>query len=127
MALLKDLWNAKSFARLGQLMSEADSYDALSLVFRGVKLRPDLFQSVWSEAAEMRKNGKLLKRGLKIKCPVVAIHGDYDPHPVSGVKQPLGKVLKDFRFVSLKRCGHVPWMEKQARKEFFRVLAGELD
>jgi pimeloyl-ACP methyl ester carboxylesterase len=125
-ALLKDLWDARSFARLGQLMSEADSYDVLPSVSRGVKLRPDLFQSVWNEAAEMRKNGELLEQGRKIRCPVIAIHGDYDPHPASGVNRPLAGVLKNFRFVLLKHCGHVPWMEKQARVEFFGLIREEL-
>ena len=30
--------------------------------------------------------------GRKIKCPVVAIHGDYDPHLAEGVREPLSRV-----------------------------------
>ena len=46
----------------------------------------------------MRKSGDLLKEAEKIKCPVVAIHGDYDPHPANGVKIPLEKRIVDFQF-----------------------------
>ena len=28
---------------------------------------------------------------------MIAIHGDYDPHPAEGVEKPLATVLKDFR------------------------------
>jgi pimeloyl-ACP methyl ester carboxylesterase len=50
--------------------------------------------------------------GKNIECPVVAIHGDYDPHPADGVRIPLSNVLKDFRFILLGKCGHVPWFER---------------
>jgi pimeloyl-ACP methyl ester carboxylesterase len=58
---------------------------------------------------------------------VVAIHGDYDPHPTEGVREPLSKVLKDFRFIMLEHCGHLPWIEREAREGFFELLRGELD
>lgn len=126
MALLKNLWSPAAFARLGKILTGADSYDPLAVHFKGIKLRPELFQNVWSEAAELRKSGKLLKMGKLIRCPVVAVHGDYDPHPAEGVKKPLSGVLGDFRFVLLKQCGHTPWAEKRAREKFFNVLNDEL-
>lgn len=75
----------------------------------------------------MRRTGKLLELAKQIHCGVMAIHGDYDPHPAEGVREPLSAVLKDFRFVLLKQCGHKPWIERQAKEEFFRVLERELD
>jgi len=57
---------------------------------------------------ELRKSGKLLKLGKQIKYPVIAIHGDYDPHPAEGVLIPLSSILKYFRFLLLKHCGHKP-------------------
>jgi pimeloyl-ACP methyl ester carboxylesterase len=82
---------------------------------------------VWKEAKELRYSGKLLELGKKIQCPVVAIHGDYDPHPIEGIKDPLTRVLKDFRFILLKNCGHLPWLEKKARDNFFDILLDELN
>jgi pimeloyl-ACP methyl ester carboxylesterase len=84
------------------------------------------YQSVWAEAAAMRKSGELLAIASKIKCPVVAIHGDYDPHPLEGVKIPLAGNLKDFRVVLLNNCGHSPWKENYAKAEFFEILKNEL-
>jgi pimeloyl-ACP methyl ester carboxylesterase len=57
---------------------------------------------------------------------VVAIHGDYDPHPAEGVQGPLSAILRRFRLILLKNCGHKPWIERQARDEFYRVLKEEL-
>ncbi len=115
--------------RLGILLSKADTYDPIDDVndeFKAVNCRADIFQSVWPEAAEMRKSGQLMALTSKIQCPVVAIHGDYDPHPAEGVKKPLSAALKSFRFILLKNCGHKPWIERQTREKFFQILKEEL-
>jgi len=67
------------------------------------------------EASQLRSGGELLNLGKKIRCPVVAIHGDYDPHPAAGVQEPLSRVLQDFHFILLKNCGHHPWFERQQK------------
>jgi len=114
------------FTRLGALASKADAYDPEIDKPEEIDCRADIFQSVWADATELRCSGKLLKLGNNIKCPVVAIHGNYDPHPAEGVRKPLSAILKVFQFVLLKNCGHKPWIERQARDEFFRVLQKEL-
>jgi pimeloyl-ACP methyl ester carboxylesterase len=86
----------------------------------------DVFKGVWREAHELRSSGELLKLGTKVRCPVVAIHGDYDPHPFDGVKEPLSGVLKDFRFILLEKCGHRPWIEREAKERFYNLLNNEI-
>ena len=81
---------------------------------------------MWKDAAELRSSGKLLELGKQIECPVVAIHGDYDPHPTEGVWKPLSAVLNSFRFILLENCGHMPWIERQARDKFYKILKEEL-
>jgi pimeloyl-ACP methyl ester carboxylesterase len=116
--------------RLGALASKSDAYDPISDEADAadhVGLRGDLFQSVWEQAAEMRRSGRLLALGRQLQCPVVAIHGDFDPHPAEGVRQPLSAVVPRFRFILLEKCGHRPWMERQARDPFYRALEAELE
>jgi pimeloyl-ACP methyl ester carboxylesterase len=86
----------------------------------------DIYRSVWQEAERMRMSGELLKLGEDIRCPVVAIHGDYDPHPAEGVQEPLSRVLRDFRFILLEKCGHDPQIEKYARDIFYAILKEEI-
>ncbi len=118
--------NKAAFAGFGALFSKADAYDPIKDIPEVGTFNVDIFQSVWREAKELRRSGKLLSAGKHIKCPVVAIHGDYDPHPAEGVKKPLNAILKNFRFILLKNCGHKPWIERGAREEFFRILKDEL-
>ena len=115
------------FARLGKLIGEADSYDPLPYDSEVLECQYDIYQNVWKQASELRSSGKLLELGKKIQCPVVAIHGDYDPHPSEGVKGPLSRVLKDFRFILLDNCGHHPWLERTARDRFYNILKNEVE
>lgn len=120
---------SRAFARLGVLFSKADAYDPITSEPSDseiIEYQFDRFQSVWKEAEELRRSGKLPELGKYIQCPVIAIHGDYDPHPAEGVQKPLSAVLKSFRFILLLNCGHKPWVEKQARGNFYKILKDEL-
>ena len=115
----------EKMARFGQLISKADSYDPLPHGDEVIGMQFSIFQSVWQDAEELRRSGELLRFGKSIQCPVVAIHGAHDPHPAEGVEKPLSGVLRDFRFLLLQNCGHTPWIERQARDEFYKVLKRE--
>jgi len=113
-------------AQLGRLFTKADAYNPLTLDTEDLEVRYDIYQSVWNDVTELRNSGELLKLGKQIKCPVVAIHGDYDPHPPEGIQEPLSAVLKSFRFILLENCGHLPWIEREARSKFYEILREEL-
>ena len=115
-----------AFARIGALLSKADMYDPLPDEGDEIECRADIFEGIWREAAELRRSGTLLATTRRVQCPVLAIHGDYDPHPPAGVRAPLNAVLPDFRFVLLAHCGHTPWMERCARDAFFQTVREEL-
>ncbi len=116
-----------AFARLGTLFEKADAHDPVESDILDLIPRPDLFHRVFPEAAAIRRDGTLLALGKEIRCPVVAIHGDSDPHPADGVEGPLATVLTDFRFIRLPRCGHRPWIERHAREPFYQTLERELE
>ncbi|MBI4532581.1 MAG: alpha/beta hydrolase [Candidatus Melainabacteria bacterium] len=114
--------------QLGELASKTDTYDAIPCEESSdlVTVDGDIFQAVMRDATEVRRSGKLLKLAGNIVCPVVAIHGSYDPHPAEGVEQPLRAALRDFRFILLNNCGHKPWIERQAKAQFYEILRQEL-
>jgi pimeloyl-ACP methyl ester carboxylesterase len=114
------------FKNLGELISMTDSFNPIPHKSKELMARYDVYQSVWEEASELRNSGKLLRFGKQIRCPLVAIHGDYDPHPYSGVEKPLSRIVKDFRLILLNNCGHEPWLENLARDRFYEVLREEI-
>jgi pimeloyl-ACP methyl ester carboxylesterase len=118
-----------ALARLGSLFSKSDAHDPIPQEpgeFETPDCRFEIFDGAWKDGAELRRSGRLIELGRRIQCPVVAIHGDADPHPAEGVERPLSSVLEDFRFVLLRNCGHKPWIERQASDEFYGILNNEL-
>jgi len=113
-------------AQLGALWTKADACNPLTLDTEVLEVQYEVNQSAWKDAQALRRSGKLLELGEEIRCPVVAIHGDYDPHPPEGVQEPLSAVLESFRFVLIENCGHLPWIEREARDEFYGILNREL-
>jgi pimeloyl-ACP methyl ester carboxylesterase len=116
-----------ALARLAHLLDRADTYDAPAPDTEPMAVDHAINRRVWSDARPLRQSGALLELGRSIRCPVVALHGDYDPRPAEGVRAPLAAVLPDFRFVLLDRCGHKPWLEAAARDRFFQILDAEVD
>ncbi len=115
------------FAKLGYIFSKAEAFDSIADDSKTIDARYDIYEAVWKEAKELRSSGVLLESCKKVKCPVIAIHGEYDSHPAEGVKTPLAKILKEFRFILLKECGHCPWLERRAKEQFYSILKQELE
>ncbi|WP_250645530.1 alpha/beta fold hydrolase [Salidesulfovibrio onnuriiensis] len=113
--------------RFGRLMDKADSYDPIKKMENNVHCDFDIHVNVWKDAQRLRYSGELLDMGRDIRCPVVALHGNHDPHPAEGVRAPLSRVIHDFRFILLDKCGHSPWNEKMARESFLKHLRAELE
>jgi pimeloyl-ACP methyl ester carboxylesterase len=137
----KEQEKKEALARMGELFRRTDAFDPeecestqFDLVAdETISCEPesyepkwecnsDIYQAVWREASILRQTGELLELCKKVRCPVIAIHGDFDPHPSEGVREPLQIVLKSFQFVLLENCGHKPWIEKMAKGKFYSIL-----
>ncbi|MFO8020230.1 MAG: alpha/beta hydrolase [Promethearchaeia archaeon] len=115
-----------AFQKVENITRKTDQYDPISDADEDIMFRRQVYQEVWREADILRKSGKLLDRIKEVKCPVTAIHGEYDPHPAEGVKKPLSRVIEDFQFIPLEKCGHKPWIEKKAKANFFNILEKQI-
>ncbi len=122
-----DAMDSTLMAEFGELISRADSWNLLPHISEPMKCEPAIYRKVWEQASGLRRSSRLLELGKRITCPVLAIHGDYDPHPAEGVREPLSRVLKEFRFILLERCGHQPWYEREAVDRFYAVLKQEIE
>jgi hypothetical protein len=54
------------------------------------------------------------------------VYGDHDSHPAEGVERPVAAANKDFWFILLKYCGHLPWIEMAASDKFYAIRREEL-
>jgi pimeloyl-ACP methyl ester carboxylesterase len=113
------------FLRLGELALKTDSYDPLKDEYDKPeigKVKGYDYSCALNEVLELRRKDKLIRYAKQIRCPVTAIHGDYDPHPAEGVEKPLSNAIKDFQFYLLTECGHKPWIERTTKDRFYQIL-----
>jgi pimeloyl-ACP methyl ester carboxylesterase len=113
---------AQAFRALLELIKQADGYKLAPHNSDLLPASPDLYDSAWEGMRSLRDSGELVAMGADIQCPVVAIHGDYDPRPAAAIKASLNKHVKDLQFVLLEKCGHYPWYEQYTRAPFYREL-----
>lgn len=116
------LQDPERLRRTLDLLEKADAYAADGADPPDITFDRAIHEGVWRQAADMRRSGELLERVAEIRCPVLALHGDHDPHPAAGFEGPLAARLTAFRFVLIARCGHKPWAERFARDAFFAAL-----
>ena len=117
----------RDLRRMAEIIKKADSYDLLPHTNPHIIYDASIHKTAWKDGQCLRKTGELLSMGNGIKCPVVAIHGDHDPHPYEGVIEPLSGVLDDFLPIVIERCGHYPWYERYARDRFLMILRDVLE
>ncbi len=89
---------------------------------RADKTDSEMHNVIWSEAAKLRTDGKLLEVFKRIHSKIYLIQGAYDPHPVKGVTIPLQENNVPCETYILEKCGHSPFMEKYAKDEFYNIL-----
>ncbi len=111
----------------GKILDEADNYDPLTKDLEIMEVQYEIFSKVWPDFIMLRDTpGYLKKEFSKIDLPTVVIHGDYDPHPIEGIRPFLEDCISDIRFHILSECGHYPWIERHARQRFFEILQNEV-
>ncbi|MEI6462529.1 MAG: alpha/beta hydrolase [bacterium] len=111
----------------GSLMGMIDSYSRRSDIEPTTeRAQMEIYERIWPEADKMRRMGELLAKFATIKCPVVSIHGDYDPHPADGVRIPLEHTDTNFKQIIIKRAGHKIWEENYGEKPFYDALFNEI-
>jgi pimeloyl-ACP methyl ester carboxylesterase len=117
---------AASLARLFEIFSKADSFDLLPHTDEVIEYQVDINKSVGIESHKLYTGNDLLKVLAGIRCSVIAINGDSDTRPAAGISEPLSRILKDFRYILLEKCGHMPWYERYARDRFYKILRKEI-
>lgn len=113
--------------RLGALCDQADSFaETQEAPGERCVTGGEMYKTIWSEAAALRKSGALMDAFREIKCSVTVFHGKHDTTPADAITEPLSRNHIRYEAHLLDRCGHTPWREKYAREPFLALLKHEL-
>lgn len=116
----------REISDFNRLMNKMDAYeptghdDLDKFDFQGHGMLMDEFRP-------LRKSGGLLEMLKKIKCEIVVLHGLNDPHPLEGITEPFDKAGIDYTLHTFAKCGHTPWKEIHAKKEFLKLMRKEIE
>ncbi len=83
-------------------------------------------RDAWADMLRLQADGIYPAAFAVIRCPVLMLHGERDPHPGTMIRDSLLPVLPQLEYRAFDRCGHEPWRERGVRRKFLEVLVGYL-
>jgi len=114
------------FTRMGELSMKAQSFEPLDPIENPMPADEAGYTETWQDVLKLQREGREPAAFASIRCPVLIIHGDDDPHPGRMTRDILRKVMPQLEYVGIPRCGHEPWRERHGRDPFLRALRGWL-
>jgi pimeloyl-ACP methyl ester carboxylesterase len=115
----------KRLRALGELTLPLYSYDPDIAEFEPESDASDARaknDETWQDMVRLQNEGVYPAAFAAIETPVLMLHGAADPHPGRLIRASLEPYLPQLEYCELERCGHYPWLERQARDQFFSVL-----
>lgn len=76
----------------------------------------------WGDMMRCQKEGIYPQAFTAIKVPVIMLHGVYDPHPGTMIRDSLKRYVPHLEYYEFEQCGHSPAIEKYAKEAFFSVM-----
>ncbi len=107
---------------LGDLLLPIYSYDLITRDTGTEAADARAHEETWADMLRLQAAGVYPAAFDSIVAPVIMLHGAADPHPGHMIRATLGGHLPQLEYREWQRCGHYPWLERFARREFFTVL-----
>lgn len=85
------------------------------------------FEETWNDMLRLQGEGVYPAAFSAIRCPVLMLHGSWDPHPGRMIRDSLVAHIPQLEYVEMEECGHTPWLERRARDRFFSLLSDWLE
>ena len=109
-------------AARGELIGRIYHYDPLDLPDESVPADERGHRETWDDMIRCQERGLYPAAFARITSPVLMLHGAYDPHPGTMIRDSLLPHLPQLEYVEWEKCGHYPWMERHARDAFYETL-----
>lgn len=110
------------FARFGDIYTRLQSCNPLPVRSEVLVYDEGGFRQTWTDVLALQEQGIQPAEFSAIRAPVTMIHGDDDPHPGELIYKSLLPYIRDLAYHELLRCGHIPWVEREAHESFYQLL-----
>lgn len=112
----------RRLAALGRLLKRIYGHDVEEIADDVAVADTRAHEETWADMIRLQRDGTYPAAFAAIRAPVLMLHGDADPHPGRLTREDLRRCLPQLEYRELPRCGHYPWLEREARQEFFETL-----
>jgi len=109
-------------ARLGRMLLPAYSHDLVDDRLEFACCDARAYAETWHDMLRLQAAGAYPAAFAAIDVPVLMLHGVEDPHPGPLIRASLEPHLQQLEYHGVAHCGHYPWLERDARDEFFAKL-----
>jgi pimeloyl-ACP methyl ester carboxylesterase len=116
----------RRLAALGRLMTRVYGHDIEDVSDDGVAIDAVAYEQTWADMMRLQRDGTYPAAFAAIGAQVVMLHGDADPHPGRLIAEDLRRYIPHLEYRELSKCGHSPWLERQAKRAFFEMLGAWL-
>lgn len=106
----------------GDLLLPAYSYSLVPAASELEACDARAHEETWRDMLRLQDAGVYPAAFAAIEAPVLMLHGAVDPHPGRMIRDSLLPHLPQLAYQEWERCGHYPWLEREAREDFFRLL-----
>ncbi len=113
----------RRLAALGRLMTRVYGYDVADGEQGPSAIDAAAHEQTWSDMIRLQRNGTYPSAFAAITVPVLMLHGEHDPHPGRSICRDLLPYIPHLEYQELSRCGHAPWLERQAWGEFVDAIS----
>jgi len=107
---------------LGRFFTRIDSVDLVPSDDEMVRGDARAHEETWGDMIRLQDAGVYPAAFAAIRVPVIMLHGADDPHPGGMIRDSLKPFMPQLEYREFARCGHYPWLERQAREKFFEAL-----
>lgn len=107
---------------MGELLKPVYSFDPLPDADTGMTCDLRAHEETWADMVRLQEQGVYPAAFSAIREPVVMLHGAYDPHPGTMIRDGLKDLMPQLEYREWPRCGHAPWLEKEASDAFYTFL-----
>jgi pimeloyl-ACP methyl ester carboxylesterase len=113
----------QALARTAEALLPLDSFELAAREPMGARCDARAHAETWNDMLALQENSVYPAAFTAIDAPVLMLHGAHDPHPGAMIRTSLERHLPRFEYRELERCGHYPWLERHARREFLDALS----
>jgi pimeloyl-ACP methyl ester carboxylesterase len=108
-------------SQIGGLEEHAQAFDLIETAGHD-EIDAAGHSETWNDVLRLQDEGIEPASFSAIRCPVMMLHGDTDPHPGRTTYEILGQFVPQIEYREIPQCGHEPWLERWGREPFLETL-----